>query len=167
MQPRLDVRTVSPGARNALGSLVVFVNKSGLESSLVDLISLRASIHNKCAYCIDAHTKDARLRGETEQRLYAVTAWEPTPFFTERERAALAWTDMVCDLHANHISDDAYNHAREYFSEKELVDLTMAVIAVNAWSTLATTFRFVPGSYQPAQVEKIHQELEKLVGAQP
>ncbi len=167
MKARIDIGTASPGAKNVLGGLVVFVNKSGLEASLLDLVDLRASILNGCAYCIDAHTKEARARGETEQRLYAVAAWEETPFFTERERAALAWTDTVANIRENHIPDEAFNQARQYFSEKELVDLTMAIISVNAWSTLATTFRFVPGTFVPAQVEKLHKDMEKLVGVQP
>ncbi len=167
MKSRVDVGTVSPGAKNALGGLVLFVNKSGLEKSLVDLVNLRTSILNSCAYCIDAHSKDARLRGETEQRLYAVAAWEETPFFTERERAALAWADAIAKIRDDHLPDEAFNRARETFSEKELVDLTMAIIAVDAWSTLATTFRFVPGTYQPQQVEKALGEMEKLVQMQP
>ncbi len=149
MKARLDVGTVSPGARSALGSLVVFVRNSGLETSLVDLVYLRASILNGCAYCIDAHAKDARANGETEQRLYAVAAWEEAPFFTERERAALAWTDAVTLINETHVPDEVFNRAREYFSEKELVDLTIAIITVNGWSRLATSFRLVPGTYRP------------------
>ncbi len=166
MKSRVDVGIASPGAKNALASLVVFVNKSGLEASLLDLVDLRTSILNGCAYCIDAHTKDARARGETEQRLYAVAAWEETPFFTDRERAALAWTDTVVNMRENHVPDEAFNRAREFFSEKELVDLTMAIIAVNGWSTMATSFRIVPGSYQPAEVGKRLKEVEQL-GIQP
>ncbi len=160
MKPRIDIGTASPGARNALGSLRVFVTKSGLEASLVDLVDLRASILNGCAYCIDAHTKDARARGENEQRLYAIAAWEETPFFTARERAALAWTDELVKIGETHVSDEAFNHAREYFSEKELVDLTMAIITVTAWNILATSFRIVPGSYQPVKLKR----LELLAG---
>ncbi len=167
MEPRIDIGTASPGAKNAVGSVVLFVKKSGLETSLVDLISLRASILDGCAYCIDAHTRDARSHGETEQRLYAIAAWEETPFFTDRERAALAWTDTVVNMRQDHIPDQAFNRARETFNEKELVDLTMAIISVNAWSTLATAFRIVPGSYQPGQVEKHYQEMEKLSQVQP
>ncbi len=167
MNPRIDIRTASPGALNALGSLLLFVRKSGLEASLVDLINLRASILTGCAYCIDAHTKDARARGETEQRLYAVAAWEQTPFFTDRERAALAWTDTLVAIRENHVPDEAFTRAKEYFTEKELVDLTMAVMAVSAWNILATSMRLVPGSYQPAQVASRLKEMEKLVETQP
>ncbi len=166
MDSRIDVGIASPGAKNALGSLVIFVKRSGLETSLLDLVSLRASILDGCAYCIDAHTRDARAHGETEQRLYAIAAWEETPFFTERERAALAWTDAIGKIRENHLPDDVFKRARETFSEKELVDLTMAIISVDAWSTLATAFRFVPGSYQPARVEQHYKEMEKLAQGQ-
>ena len=149
MKARIDVGTVSPGARSVLGSLEVFVRNSGLEPSLVDLVKLRASILNGCAYCIDAHFKDGLTRGETAQRLYEVAAWEQAPFYTERERAALAWTDAVTLISETHVPDEVFNRAREYFSEKELVDLTIAIISVNGWSRLATSFRLVAGSYQP------------------
>ncbi len=162
MKARIDVGAVSPGARSALGSLLVFVRNSGLDTSLVDLVNLRASILNGCAYCIDAHTKDARANGETEQRLYAVAAWEEAPFFTERERAALAWTDAVTLISETHVPDEVFNQAREYFSEKELVDLTVAVIAVNGWSRLATSFRLVPGTY-PTKNQGQQMPAEKLV----
>jgi AhpD family alkylhydroperoxidase len=167
MQPRIDVGTAAPGAKSALGSLLVYVRKSGLEPSLVDLVNLRVSILEGCAYCIDAHTKDARARGETEQRLYAVAAWEETPFFTDRERAALAWTDTVTRISETHIPDEAFSQAREYFSEKELVDLTMAIIAINGWNRLATSFRMVPGSYQPAEVERRLMDIKTTAEAQP
>ncbi len=167
MVPRIDVGTASPGAKNALGSLVVFVNKSGLDASLVDLVQLRVSIINGCAYCIDAHTKDARFRGETEQRLYAVAAWEEAPFFSDRERAALAWTDIVCKNSETHVPDEAFTQARKYFTEKELVDLTMAIIVVNAWSTLASSFRFVVGNYSPTMVQKQLGEIKKSAVVQP
>ncbi len=150
MNARIDIGTVLPGAKSALGSLIVFVHNSGLEPSLLNLVDLRASILNKCAYCIDAHYKDARALGETEQRLSAVAAWEQAPFYTERERAALAWTDAVTLINETQVPDEAFNQAREYFSEKELVYLTIAIIAVNGWSRLATSFRLVPGTYKPA-----------------
>ncbi len=149
MKARIDVGTVSPGAKSALGSLLVYVRNSGLEPSLLDLILLRASILNGCAYCIDAHYKDARARGETDQRLYELAAWEHAPFYTERERAALAWTDAVTLINETQVPDEVFSQAREYFSEKELVDLTIAIIFINGWDRLATSFRMVPGTYQP------------------
>ncbi len=166
MTARIDIGTASPGARNTLASLTVFVKKSGLEASLVDLVYLRASILNGCAYCIDAHTKDARARGETEQRLYAVAAWEETPFFSDRERAALAWTDELVKIGQTHASDEAFDRAREYFTEKELVDLTMAIITINAWNILATSFRIVPGTYQPAKLQNLEALANKAMESQ-
>ncbi len=150
MEPRINYYRVSHGAVEAMRGLQSYVDQSGLEPSLLELVKLRASQINGCAYCIDMHTKDARLRGETEQRLYAISAWEETPFYSERERAALAWTEAVTKIAETHIPDDAYEAARRQFSEKELVDLTMAVIAINGWNRLAVGFRTVPGSYQPA-----------------
>ncbi len=128
-----------------------YVQSSGLEHGLLDLVKLRASQINGCAYCIDMHTKDARARGETEQRLYALDAWEETPFYTERERAALAWTEAVTRVFDGHVPDAVYETARKQFSEKELVNLTLAIVAINGWNRLAISFRTVPGSYQPDQ----------------
>ncbi len=168
MKARIDVSTTAPGAKSALGSLQVYVRNSGLETSLLDLVNLRASILNGCAYCVDAHTKGARANGETEQRLYAVAAWDEAPFFTERERAALAWTDAVTLISQTHVPDEVFNQAREYFSEKELVDLTVAIIYVNGWSRLATSFRLVPGIYRPAvQVQQPAAEKLAEQRAQP
>lgn len=125
------------------------MQKSGLEPSLVELIKTRVSQINGCAYCIDLHTKDARARGESEQRLYALSAWQETPFFTERERAALAWAEAVTEVANEHVPDEVYEIARQQFTEKELVDLTLAIIAINGWNRLAIAFRAVPGTYQP------------------
>jgi AhpD family alkylhydroperoxidase len=148
MEARIDYLRASPDAGRAMRSLEDYVDGCGLEVSLLDLVKLRASILNRCAYCIDMHTKDARSRNETEQRLLALVAWQETPFYTERERAALAWTDAV--THVSHgVSDDVYQQARRHFGEKELVDLTLAIIAINGWNRLAIPFRKPPGSYQP------------------
>ena len=127
-----------------------YVRGSGLETSLLELVKLRASQMNGCAYCVDMHTKDARVHGETEQRLYAVAVWQEAPFFSKRERAALAWTEAVTLVSHDHVPEDVYELARREFSEKELVDLTMAVIAINGWNRLAVSFRAVAGAYQPA-----------------
>ncbi len=153
MEPRLKYRDVAPEGLRTMFSLDRYVRASGLEQSLVDLIMLRASQMNGCAYCIDAHTKDARARGETEQRLYALDAWRETPFYTDRERAALAWTEAVTLIGDGHVPEELYESARRQFSEKELVDLTLAVIAINGWNRLAISFRTVPGSYQVHKTE--------------
>ena len=130
--------------------LEMFVRKaSKLESSLVELVKVRASQINGCAYCIDIHAKDARSEGETEQRLYALTSWRETPFFTARERAALAWTEALTLITEGHVPDDIYELAKQSFSDEELVNLTVAVIAINGWNRLAISLRSVPGSYQP------------------
>jgi AhpD family alkylhydroperoxidase len=149
MEPRIVYGRVAPGAMTAMQALEQYVAKSGLEPALLDLVKTRASQINGCAYCIDMHTKDARLRGETEQRLYGLTAWRETPFYTDRERAALAWTEAVTLVGSSHVPDEVYTLAREFFDEKELVDLTVALIAINGWNRLAVGFRTVPGSYRP------------------
>jgi AhpD family alkylhydroperoxidase len=150
MQPRIEYGNVAPGAMTAMLGLEDYVRRSGLEPSLLELVKLRASQINGCAYCADMHTKDARRQGEAEQRLYAIFAWRETPFFTDRERAALAWTEAVTLVNREPVSDEVYRLARQHFGEKELVDLTLAVIAINGWNRLAVGFRTIPGSYQPA-----------------
>ena len=150
MQPRIEYGRVAPGAMTAMLGLEDYVHRSGLEPSLIELVKVRASQLNGCAYCLDMHTRDARAAGEKEQRLYAVAAWQEAPFFSERERAALAWTDAVTLVGQTRVPDEVYEQARQSFGEKELVDLTMAVVAINGWNRLAVAFRTVPGSYQPA-----------------
>ncbi len=149
MEPRIMYGRVAPGAMMAMQALEQYVAKSELETALLDLVRTRASQINGCAYCIDMHTKDARLSGETEQRLYELSAWRETPFYTERERAALAWTEALTLVGNSHVPDDVYTLARQFFDEKELVDLTMAIIAINGWNRLAVAFRTVPGTYRP------------------
>jgi AhpD family alkylhydroperoxidase len=149
MSPRLDYRSVNPNAVRAMAGLERFIGASGLEPGLVELVKLRASYINGCAYCVDVHTKDARLAGETEQRLYAIPVWRETPFFTPRERAALEWTESVTEIARTGVPDHVYEHARAEFSESELLSLTMAVIAINGWTRLAVSFRTEPGTYQP------------------
>lgn len=127
-----------------------YVDECGLEHSLLELIKTRASQLNGCAYCIDMHTKDARAQGETEQRLYGLSAWHEAPFYTDRERAALAWTEAVTLISETHGPDDVFAQAQAQFTEAELVNLTLAVIAINGWNRLAISFREVAGSYQPA-----------------
>jgi AhpD family alkylhydroperoxidase len=150
MEQRLDYLKLAPEAARALYGLGSYLAGCGLEHSLLELVKIRASQINGCAFCIDMHTKDARAAGETEQRIYALNAWRETPFFNERERAALAWAEAVTHI-GNGVSDDLFAGARQQFSEKELVDLTWALAAINAWNRVAISFRSVPGSYQPKQ----------------
>jgi len=126
------------------------INTSGLEPSLQELVKTRASQLNGCAYCIDMHTKDARAAGETEQRLYALSAWRETPFFTPRERAALAWTEAITNIQQGHADDAVYEQVRSEFNEADLAKLTLAITQINAWNRIAIAFRSEPGSYQPA-----------------
>jgi len=151
MQPRLQAQTVSPAAYHAMLNLEMFAKKSSkLEPSLIELVKMRASQINGCAFCIDMHSKDARAEGESEQRLYALNAWRETPFFSERERAALAWAEAVTLVSEDHVPDAVYEEARQQFSEEELVNLTMVLVSINGWNRLAIAFRAVPGEYQPA-----------------
>jgi AhpD family alkylhydroperoxidase len=147
--PRLDYAHVAPGAVRAQFGLEQYVRDSGLEHSLLHLVKMRASYMNGCAYCVDMHSKDARVAGETEQRLYAVPVWRETPFFTPRERAALAWTEVVTDVGRTGVPDEAWEEVRRHFSEAEVVNLTLAVVAINGWNRLAISFRAPVGSYQP------------------
>jgi AhpD family alkylhydroperoxidase len=149
MDQRINYGNVAPEGIRALGGLEAYVRSSGIEPGLLDLVKTRASQLNRCAYCIDMHTKDARAAGETEQRLYALSAWHETPFYTDRERAALAWTDAVTLVSHASVPDELYQEARRHFSEKELVDLTLALVAINGWNRLGISFRTVPGTYQP------------------
>lgn len=149
MKERLNYATVDPDALKAMLGLERYAANSGLERSLYELVKTRASQINGCAYCLDMHTKDARQAGETEQRLYALSAWRETPFYSERERAALEWTEALTLIAGNDVPDSLYEATQKYFSEKELVALTMAIIAINGWNRLAISFRTIPGSYEP------------------
>ncbi len=150
MAGRINYAKVAPGIVNAMHGLEKYLNECGLEPSLRELVKLRASQINGCAYCIDMHTKDARANGETEQRLYGLVAWQETPYYSERERAALDWTEALTLIADNHVSDDLYEEARKHFSELELANLTLAIVAINGWNRLAISFREEPGTYQPA-----------------
>jgi len=149
MQTRLDYGKAAPGSVQAMYKLEKYVEQSGLERPLLELIKTRVSQINGCAYCIDMHTKDARAAGETEQRLYGLSAWREAPYYSERERAALAWAEVVTLISQTHASDEEYEAARAQFGEEELVKLTMAVIAINGWNRLAIAFRAEAGTYQP------------------
>lgn len=149
MEARLNAAALAPEPQQAMYSLEKYLGECGLEHGLRELVKIRASQINGCAFCIDMHTKDARAAGETEQRIYALNAWRETPFFTDRERAALAWTEAVTRISEHGVSDEVYEAACDHFSEKELVDLTWAVAAINAWNRMAISFRSVPGTYKP------------------
>jgi AhpD family alkylhydroperoxidase len=148
MQARMDYRKVGQGAMNAVLGLEKYIAESGLESKLVHLVKMRASQINGCAYCLDMHSIDARAEGETEQRLYTLEAWRETPFFTDRERAALAWTEAVTLISETHAPDEVYEELKKHFSEKEIVDLTFVVGTINLWNRLAISARSVPGRYK-------------------
>ncbi|MDQ2917326.1 MAG: carboxymuconolactone decarboxylase family protein [Pseudomonadota bacterium] len=149
MHSRIDWAKAAPGVYAAMRGLETYIRQCGLEPRLLDLVKTRASQLNGCAYCLDMHTKDARGRGETEQRLYALSAWRETPFFSDRERAALAWTEAVTLVAEGPIDDDDYDATRLHFDEKALADLTLAVVAINGWNRLSIAFATVPGTYRP------------------
>jgi AhpD family alkylhydroperoxidase len=145
MQARLDFYKASPDAIKAMLALEAHINKSGLEKSLVELIRLRASQINGCAFCVDMHTTDARKGGETERRLATVVVWRETPFFTDRERAALAWTESLTLVSQTHVDDATWDEVRPHFSDAELADLTLLITAINGWNRFAIAFRKMPG----------------------
>jgi len=151
MKSRIEFHKASPAAVTAMLALQNYVNGCGLEHSLLELVKLRASQINGCAYCIDMHTKDARAAGESEQRLYLLSAWRESPQYSDRERAALQWTESVTLLSQTHVPDEDYEQARAHFSEEELVNLSMAIVAINGWNRLCVGFRALPGTYQPAR----------------
>ena len=160
MKERLGYSKTAPEGVEILRKLETYIRKSGLEPDLLELVRLLASQINGCAFCIDMHTKDARSQGESEQRLYAIGAWRETSFYTRRERAALAWTEAVTRIDNHHVQEEIYNQARECFSEKELVDLTLAIIAINSWNRLAISFRTPPGSYHPNHPVTVRRSAE-------
>lgn len=149
MKARIEYDKVSPDVLKRLMPVEHYVHNSGLEGSLLELVKMRASQINGCAFCIDMHSKDARANGETEQRLYALDAWRETPFYSDRERAALAWTEAVTLITNGHVPDAVFDTVRQQFSEEELVNLTLAVAMINTWNRLSIAFRVVPGTYQP------------------
>jgi AhpD family alkylhydroperoxidase len=151
MEPRINYMKVAPpAAYEAVFGLSRYLGHCSVEQKLLYLIELRASQINGCAYCIDMHWKDLRAIGETEQRLYGLDAWRESPYYSERERAALAWTEAVTNLHDGHAPDDLYEEVKRQFSEKELADLNLAIATINLWNRLNIAARTVPGSYQPA-----------------
>jgi len=147
MKPRIRLMNVSPGIIHAMLGLEKQVSKAGLDGKLLDLVRLRASQINGCAYCLDMHSKEARAGGETEQRLYGPDAWRETPYYSARERAALEWTEALTLVTQGHVPDDVYERVRQEFSEDELAHLSLAIVAINGWNRLNVAARTVPGDY--------------------
>ena len=155
MEPRINPRNVNPGIYQAMLGLEKQVHRSTLERPLLELVKMRASQINQCAYCLDMHSKDARAAGETEQRLYGISAWREAPYYTDRERAALEWTESLTLVAETHAPDDVYARVRAQFTEDELVHLTLAVVAINGWNRLNVAARTVAGSYVAGSAGKV------------
>lgn len=154
MEPRIDYLKSGRGVMEAMLGVEKYLRQSGLEESLLNLIRMRASQINGCAYCLDMHWKDARSLGESEQRLYGLDAWKESPYYTDRERAALAWTEALTNIREGHVADEVYERVRPHFTEKELADLSLAITSINSWNRLNIAVRTVPGTYQPASVRQ-------------
>ena len=152
MQPRIEYRKFAPEAMKAMLALESYLAHSTLDHNFLHLLKLRASQINGCAFCIDMHWKDARAGGETEQRLYGLDAWRESPYYTDRERAALAWTEAVTLISSTHAPDEEFAELQKHFSEQEIVDLIYAIATINAWNRIAIATRAVPGRYQPPQI---------------
>jgi AhpD family alkylhydroperoxidase len=151
MDARLRYVQAVPEARKAMFRLQEYVSNCGLEKSLLNLVDLRASQINGCAFCLDMHTKDARAEGESEQRLYLLSAWREAPFYSERERAALEWTEAVTLVANDHVPDEVYERVRPHFTDEELVNLTLAINVINSWNRLNVAFRTPTGTYRPRE----------------
>ena len=149
--PRIDLPKVAPAAMQALFKVEEYISSSGLDLTLIHLVKMRASQINGCAYCLDMHSKDLRAGGETEQRLYCLEAWRETPFYTDREQAALEWAEALTLITEGHVRDEVFESVKKHFSEKELIDLTMAIVTINSWNRISIAFRTTPGTYQPGQ----------------
>jgi AhpD family alkylhydroperoxidase len=156
MKARIDLMHVSPGIIHAMLGLERQIQKAGLDGKLLDLVRMRASQINGCAYCLDMHSKDARANGETEQRLYGLEAWRESPYYSARERAALDWTEALTLVAETHVPDEVYERVREQFSEEELTNLSLAIVAINGWNRLNVAARTVPGDYVAGSLAKLH-----------
>ena len=154
MQPRIDYAKLSPGGYKAMLGLELYLNHSSLEKKLLHMIKLRASQINGCAFCLDMHWKDLQAEGESEQRMYSLDAWRETDYYSDRERAALAWAEAVTKVTEGHVSDEVFEATRQHFSDQEMADLTFAVVAINGWNRLSIAFRVVPGTYQVPKLKK-------------
>ena len=151
MELRIDLTKHALDAQKSLYVLEKYIANSGLDHKLIHLLKMRASQINGCAYCIDMHSKDARALGESEQRLYELNAWRETPFYTDRERAALEWTESLTLVSQTHVPDEVYESVKKHFTEKEIVDLSILVSVINVWNRLAISTRTQPGRYKPQQ----------------
>src|SRR6186713_545266 len=156
MNARINLMHVNPGIVQAMLGLERQVRKAGLDEKLLNLVRMRASQINGCAYCLDMHSKDARASGETEQRLYGLDAWSETPYYSARERAALEWTEALTLVAESRVPDEVYESVREQFSEDEMVHLSLAIVAINGWNRLNVAARTVPGDYVPGSLTKLH-----------
>jgi AhpD family alkylhydroperoxidase len=156
MKARIDLMHVNSGIMQAMFGLERQVRQAGFDQKLLDLVRMRASQINGCAYCLDMHSKDTRAKGETEQRLYGLEAWRETPYYSARERAALEWTEALTLVAETHVPDDVYERVRQQFSEDELTHLSLAVVAINGWNRLNVAARTVPGNYVAGSLEKVH-----------
>jgi len=156
MKARIDLMHVTPGIIQAMLGLERQVRQAGFDEKLLDLVRMRASQINGCAYCLDMHSKDARANGETEQRLYGLPAWRETPYYSPRERAALELTEALTLVAGSGVSDDVYERVREQFSEHEVLHLTLAIVAINGWNRFNITARTVPGDYVAGSLAKLH-----------
>jgi AhpD family alkylhydroperoxidase len=156
MKARIDPKNVPSGIIQAMLGLERQVRQAGFDGKLLDLVRMRASQINGCAYCLDMHSKDARANGETEQRLYGLNAWRETPYYSARERAALEWTEALTLVSETHAPDDVYERVREQFSESEFMHLTLAIAAINSWNRLNIAARTVPGDYVAGSLAKVH-----------
>jgi len=152
MKARISLMNVNSGILHAMLGLEKQVSKAGLDNKLLDLVRMRASQINGCAYCLDMHSKDARAAGETEQRLYGLNAWRETPYYSARERAALEWTEALTLVTEGHVPDDVYERVRQEFSEDELAHLSLAIVAINGWNRLNVAARTIPGDYVPGSL---------------
>ena len=151
MEPRIKFTSVNPGAYKAMLGLETYLGQSGLDKRLLDLLRFRVSQINGCAYCLDMHWKELMAAGETEQRLYGLDAWRESPYYTDRERAALSWAEAVTLVKEGHVADDVFEEAHQHFSDEELANLTLAIVAINGWNRLNIALRTVPGTYQVHQ----------------
>ena len=156
MEARIDLMKANPGVIKAMLGLERQVRQAGLDHRLIDLVRMRASQLNGCAYCLDMHSKDARATGETEQRLFGLDAWRETPYYSARERAALEWTEALTLVAETRVPDDVYERVREQFSEDELVHLSLAIVAINGWNRLNVAARTVPGNYVAGSLAAMH-----------
>jgi AhpD family alkylhydroperoxidase len=156
MNARIDLMHVNPGVIQAMLGLERQIRQAGFDHTLLNLIRMRASQINGCAYCLDMHSKDARASGETEQRLYGLNAWRETPYYSARERAALEWTEALTLVSETYVPDEVYERVRQQFTEDELVNLSLAVVAINGWNRLNVAARTVPGSYVAGSLAAVH-----------